>query len=86
MIDNYHVTLIFTAYIIFDLSWILLYPDALPRYPGIIMVHHVITLALLSHPLRFPKDAHFTCLVRRWTFPQPQRTCRQDQLLQCNVV
>lgn len=61
-IDCYTVTLIFTVYIIFDLSWIMLYPESLPRYPHVIMVHHVITLALLSHPLRFPKDAHFTCL------------------------
>ena len=64
LVDNYQVTLIFTAYVIFDLSWILLYPDVLPRYPGVIMVHHIITLALLSHPLRFPQDAHFTCLAR----------------------
>ena len=42
----------------------MLYPESLPRYPHIIMVHHVITLALLSHPLRFPQDAHFTCLAR----------------------
>lgn len=63
-IDCYLVTLIFTGYIIFDFTWILLYPDSLPRYPHIILVHHVITLALLSHPLRFPEDSRFTCLVR----------------------
>ena len=72
LIDCYTVTLIFTGYILFDLSWILLYPEALPRYPHVIIVHHVITLALLSHPLRFRQDARFTCLAR----PAPARARR----------
>ena len=60
--DCWLITVAFTAYIVADLLWIIVWPESLPRFPLVIKVHHLITLALLSHPLRFPKDAHFTCL------------------------
>ena len=62
LVDCWNITLVFTVYIVLDLLWILVVPESLPRYPGIITVHHLITLALLSHPLRHPQDARFTCL------------------------
>jgi hypothetical protein len=62
LFDCWLVTVVFTAYIIGDLLWIFIWPESLPRFPLVIKVHHLITLALLSHPLRFPADAHFTCL------------------------
>jgi hypothetical protein len=61
-VDCWLVTIAFTAYIVGDLAWIIIWPESLPRFPLVIKVHHLITLALLSHPLRFPADAHFTCL------------------------
>jgi len=60
--DCWLISVAFTAYILADLAWILIVPESLPRFPLIITVHHLITLALLSHPLRYPQDAHFTCL------------------------
>lgn len=60
--DAWLVTVAFTLYILADLAWIIIWPESLPRFPLVIKVHHLITLALLSHPLRFPADAHFTCL------------------------
>ena len=60
--DCWLITVAFTAYIVGDLLWIFIWPESLPRFPLVIKVHHVITLALLSHPLRYPSDAHFTCL------------------------
>ncbi len=60
--DCWRITVAFTVYILADLAWILIVPESLPRFPLIITVHHLITLALLSHPLRYPVDAHFTCL------------------------
>lgn len=62
LVDCWNITVAFTAYIVFDLLWILIVPESLPRFPLIITVHHLITLALLSHPLRYPHDARFTCL------------------------
>lgn len=62
LVDCWAITVAFTLYIVVDLLWILIVPESLPRFPLIITVHHVITLALLSHPLRYPVDAHFTCL------------------------
>ena len=60
--DCWLITVAFTAYIVGDLLWIFIWPESLPRFPLVIKVHHLITLALLSHPLRYPADAHFTCL------------------------
>ena len=62
LVDCWLITVIFTVYIVADLLWILVVPESLPRFPAIITVHHLITLALLSHPLRYPVDARFTCL------------------------
>jgi hypothetical protein len=61
-LDCWQVTVIFTGYIVLDLLWILIVPESLPRHPQIITVHHLVTLALLSHPLLVPQDARFTCL------------------------
>jgi hypothetical protein len=60
--DCWRITVVFTAYILGDLLWIIYWPESLPRFPLVIKVHHLITLALLSHPLRYPQDARFTCL------------------------
>jgi len=53
------LTYVLLAYIGVDLVWILLVPDAVPQ-AWLIQLHHVITIALLSHPLRYPEHAHFT--------------------------
>lgn len=67
----WNISAVFTAYIVADLAWIFLLPECLPRFPGVVAVHHVVTLALLSYVLRHPADAHFTCrdgLVELSTF------------------
>lgn len=37
-------------------------PQAVPQ-PSIVLAHHALVLALLSHPLRWPANAHFTANV-----------------------
>jgi len=57
LVDGMKTTAVFTAYIVFDLAWILLRPDAVPAMPGIIVFHHLVTLVLLAYPLRYPHFA-----------------------------
>jgi len=89
-VDCWQVTLVFTVYIVLDLGWVLLVPESVPRYPGIITVHHVMTLALLLHPLRHPEDARFTCLdglVELSTFFMiARRHCSGRLSAACNVL
>mmetsp|Transcript_23472 Transcript_23472/g.79915 ORF Transcript_23472/g.79915 Transcript_23472/m.79915 type:complete len:199 (+) Transcript_23472:155-751(+) len=61
LVDSYAVTVVFTAYIVADLVWVAACPGCVPRAPGLICLHHVVTLALLAHPLRYPEHAFFTC-------------------------
>lgn len=62
VIDPYYVTVFLTTYILADLIWIWLQPTCLPSLPNVIMAHHVVTLVLLSFPLRFPEFGVYTCL------------------------
>ena len=49
------------AYIAFDFSWLYLYPSSVPSLCNVVLGHHLVTLALLSFPLRHKEFGHFTC-------------------------
>ena len=55
-------THIFTSYIAIDLCWIWVFPYSVPQ-PSLVLAHHGFVLALLSHPVRYPANAHFTANV-----------------------
>lgn len=62
VVDPWLVTFFLTAYIVGDLIWIAVEPTCLPSLPKVIMAHHVVTLVLLSFPLRYPEFGLYTCL------------------------
>lgn len=62
VIDPWAVTVFLTIYIVADLIWIAIEPTCLPSLPKVIMAHHVVTLVLLSFPLRYPEFGLYTCL------------------------
>eukprot|EP00951_Prasinocladus_malaysianus_P007508 scaffold54076_cov44-Prasinocladus_malaysianus.AAC.1 len=55
-LDGMITTLFLTMYIVLDLAWIILVPDAVPALPGVIIFHHLVTLVLLAYPIRY---SHF---------------------------
>lgn len=55
------VTKVFLMYILFDGVWIAAYPKCVPSAAKVVVLHHVITGALLLHPLRRPDRAIETC-------------------------
>lgn len=62
LVDTYIVTCTLTAYIVADLVWLLLQPECVPSLSGVIVAHHIVTLGLLSFPLRYPHLGLFACL------------------------
>lgn len=50
------------SYIVADLLWIWVDPTCLPSIPRVVMFHHVVTILLLSIPLRLNKFHTYTCL------------------------
>lgn len=62
VVDPWAVTIFLTTYIVADLVWIAIEPTCLPSLPKVIMAHHVVTLVLLSFPLRYPEFGLYTCL------------------------
>mmetsp|Transcript_6566 Transcript_6566/g.18317 ORF Transcript_6566/g.18317 Transcript_6566/m.18317 type:complete len:199 (-) Transcript_6566:322-918(-) len=60
IVDGMKTTIVFTVYILLDLAWIALQPDAVPAMPGLIIFHHIITLILLAYPLRYPRFAIYS--------------------------
>lgn len=62
LISSSFVTQMLTLYIVIDLVWIVLVPDAVPSLSGVIMAHHCVTLLLLVFPLRYPEFGSFACL------------------------
>ena len=64
LVDPVKVTVLFTAYILADLVWLVAQPDAVPSLPNVIIAHHVVTFVLLCFPLAYPALAVFTCWVR----------------------
>lgn len=63
-VDPVTVTYLFTAYVLADLVWLVVQPEAVPSLPNVIIAHHVVTFALLCFPLAYPTLAIFTCWVR----------------------
>ena len=55
------VTYLFILYVLADFLWILVQPATLPSLHTVILGHHVVTVLLLTFPLRHPGFAHFTC-------------------------
>ena len=55
------VTKIFFGYIAMDTCWIVLSPSAVPRFAGAIVFHHLVTLAILYHPLMHEEYHIETC-------------------------
>jgi hypothetical protein len=55
------VTNLFIVYVLADFVWILVQPATLPSLHSLILGHHVVTILLLTFPLRHPDFAHFTC-------------------------
>jgi len=60
LVPHLWLSWIFMAYIVFDFAWICLQPQCVPK-KNLVLVHHVITMLLLSHPIRFPENGVFTC-------------------------
>lgn len=60
--DPYAVTVGFAAYIALDTVWLLVEPRAIPSLYSVVLVHHLVTAGLLSHPLRYPEQAIYTCI------------------------
>ena len=60
--DAFDFTLFFLLYLLADLCWIWLCPQAVPQ-PALVLTHHVGVLALLSHPIRWAEHATFTAWV-----------------------
>jgi hypothetical protein len=58
-----HVTTLFTLYILMDFAWVAVEPDAVPSLPYVILLHHAVTVVLLSFPLRYAHLAKYTCWV-----------------------
>lgn len=55
------ITKVFAVYIAVDTAWIVLSPSAVPRFASAIIFHHVLTLAILYHPLQHPEYHIETC-------------------------
>ena len=60
-LDPLVVTRWFLAYIVLDGLWIALWPRCVPSAAAVVVAHHVVTAALLAHPLRHPERAIETC-------------------------
>lgn len=59
LVDGMKTTAVFTLYILVDIAWLLLQPDAVPAMPHVIIFHHLIVLVLLAYPMRYPHFAIF---------------------------
>lgn len=55
------VTQAFVAYILLDGAWIALAPRAVPSGASAVLLHHAVTMVLLTHALRRPERAMETC-------------------------
>lgn len=53
---------VFSLYMVADFLWVWVKPECVPS-PGIVLPHHIATLMLLAHPLRFPPHSGFAVLV-----------------------
>lgn len=51
-----------TAYMVVDFVWVWFQPQCVPA-PAIVLPHHIATVMILSHPLRFPRHDGFAALV-----------------------
>mmetsp|Transcript_29344 Transcript_29344/g.75341 ORF Transcript_29344/g.75341 Transcript_29344/m.75341 type:complete len:211 (+) Transcript_29344:338-970(+) len=60
LVDGMKTTVVFTAYIVLDIAWILLQSDAVPAMPGVIVFHHLVVLILLAYPMRYPHFAIYS--------------------------
>ncbi|KAL4438481.1 hypothetical protein ABPG77_000129 [Micractinium sp. CCAP 211/92] len=56
------VTHLFLGYVLLDMAWVLVIPDAVPSLPGVILLHHFVTACLLCIPLRYPHLHRYTCI------------------------
>ena len=54
LMDAHLITKIFITYIVVDTVWIVVSPSAVPKHAGALVLHHVLTFAILLHPLRSP--------------------------------
>ena len=61
LMDAHLITKIFITYITIDALWIVISPSAVPKHAWAIVLHHVLTFAILLHPLRYPEHAIETC-------------------------
>ena len=61
LMDAHLITKIFITYIVVDTVWIVVSPSAVPKHAGALVLHHVLTFAILLHPLRYPEHAIETC-------------------------
>ena len=52
LMDAHLITKIFITYITIDALWIIISPSAVPKHAWAIVLHHVLTFAILLHPLR----------------------------------
>lgn len=64
------VTIVFTGYVLLDLVWLMIQPEAVPSLPNVILAHHVVTCILLSFPLMYPQLGVYTCWVRHFVSPR----------------
>lgn len=55
--------LVLTAYFILDFIWVLVVPSCVPK-ANIILLHHCVTLALMTFPLRFPEKQGYMLVYK----------------------
>ena len=61
LVNSSVVTKIFAIYIVLDTTWIITFPESIPRMANFIVLHHILTFCILLHPLRYPEHSMETC-------------------------
>ncbi|KAI8105552.1 hypothetical protein M9434_000137 [Picochlorum sp. BPE23] len=61
VVNPVRVTEVFVVYVIIDVVWLLVQPDAVPSLPNVILLHHAVTIVLLLFPIWYNDLAIYTC-------------------------
>ena len=61
LLNPVRVTEAFALYVLVDMVWLIVQPEAVPSLPNVILIHHVVTMILLYFPIRYNELAIYTC-------------------------
>ena len=85
LVNSSVVTKIFAIYIVLDTTWIITFPESIPRMANFIVLHHILTFCILLHPLRYPEHSMETCrdgIVELNTFfPNSEEAIKEGRFL-----